>query len=280
MNSVSAFASPEPERATRRTEPRQLLDPRQIEAAELAGYFAGPHGLELVTEMAHDLRSPLSSILVLAQSLRDGQAGAVNETQRRQLGLIYSAALYLCASASDLTELARGDRLVDPAPAPFSVREVLLAVRDMVRPMAEEKGLRVELEFPWPDQRLGQTRPLSRALLNLTTNALKFTERGHVAIGGRATGPTRVEFWVQDTGPGIQATSLGSLYAPVRRPGTLDMRQHFSSSGLGLAITRRLVEAMGAQLLCDSTPGVGTRFRFELDLPLADNVPAAESVAP
>ena len=263
MSSVSA-------RAERRTEPRQL-DPRLLEPNELAGALAGPRGLELVVEMAHDLRSPLSSILVLAESMRDGQAGAVNEAQRRQLGLIYSAALYLCSAASDLTEMARGgSTLHEPEAAPFSVREVLLAVRDMVRPMAEEKGLRVELEFPWPDQRLGHTRPLSRALLNLTTNALKFTERGHVAIGGRATGPSRLEFWVQDTGPGMAAASLASLYTPVRRAASLELRHHFSSSGLGLAITRKLITALGGQLHCDSTPGVGTRFRFELDLPPID----------
>lgn len=264
MTSVSA-------RAERRTEPRQL-DPRTLESTDLAGFLSGPRGMQLVVEMAHDLRSPLSSILVLAESLRDGQAGSVNEAQRRQLGLIYSAALYLCSAASDLTELARGgNRLLEQQPEPFSVREVLLAVRDMVRPMAEEKGLRVELEFPWPDQRLGHTRPLSRALLNLATNALKFTERGHVAIGGRATGPTRVEFWVQDTGPGIEAAALTSLYAPVRRTASLELRHHFSSSGLGLAITRKLVTAMDSQLHCDTTPGVGTRFRFELELPPTDD---------
>lgn len=267
MSAVSAFAAPEPERATRRMEPRQL------ESGDLIGYLSGPRGLDLVVEMAHDLRSPLSSILMLAESLRDGQGGAVNEAQRRQLGLIYSAALSLCSTASDLTELARGGkRLLEPQPGLFSVREVLLAVRDMVRPLAEEKGLRVELEFPWPDQRLGHTRPLSRALLNLTTNALKFTERGHVAIGGRATSRTRVEFSVQDTGPGIQAASLANLYAPVRRAASLELRHHFSSSGLGLAITRKLVTAMGSQLHCDTTPGVGTRFRFELELAPADEV--------
>lgn len=268
MSSVSA-------RATRRTEPRQL-DPQQLESADLAGYLAGPRGFEIVAEMAHDLRSPLSSILVLAESLRDGQAGAVNEAQRRQLGLIYSAALYLCSAANDLTELAcGGNRLHEPEAAPFSVREVLLAVRDMVRPMAEEKGLQIELEFPWPDQRLGYVRPLSRALLNLTTNALKFTERGHVVIGGRATGPSRVEFWVQDTGPGISTPSLANLYAPVRRAASLELRHHFSSSGLGLAITRNLITAMDSQLYCDTTPGVGTRFRFELELPAIDETAPA-----
>jgi len=83
----------------------------------------GSEDLEWVVEMAHDLRSPLSSILVLAESLRDGRSGGVNDVQKRQLGLIYSAALYLCAEASDLTELMRGsDRLADrSAASPLAV---------------------------------------------------------------------------------------------------------------------------------------------------------------
>src|SRR6266536_5754376 len=92
--------------------------------------------------MAHDLRSPLSAILALAETLRDGRSGGVNEVQKHQLGLIYSAALYLCAEASDLTELMRGtDRLSDLEPVPFSLADTLGAVRGMVQPMVEEKGL-------------------------------------------------------------------------------------------------------------------------------------------
>ncbi len=229
----------------------------------------GPEDLEWVVEMAHDLRSPLSSILVLAEALRDGRSGGVNDVQRRQLGLIYSAALYLCAEASDLTELVRGsDRLAEREPVAFSLTDMLDAVRGMVQPMVEEKGLELVVRTLEPDRRLGHPRPLSRVLLNLATNAIKFTERGRVVIGARALDATRVELSVRDTGPGIAPEALPGVFQAFPH-GRLGLRQHFSSAGLGLTICRKLVAAMGAELRVSSLPKRGTRFHFELALPPA-----------
>src|SRR5438132_1338546 len=96
-----------------------------FEPRDVASWFGGPDGLELVVEMAHDLRSPLTSIIFLAETLQLGHTGSVNEVQRRQLELIRSAALSLCATASNVLELARGGhRLVDREAAPFSIRDV------------------------------------------------------------------------------------------------------------------------------------------------------------
>src|SRR2546422_9218958 len=78
------------------------------EPDNLAACLSSPGGLELVVEMAHDLRSPLTSILFLAEALQRGQSGPVTDAQRRALGLVYSAALSLCGAASDVLELAQG----------------------------------------------------------------------------------------------------------------------------------------------------------------------------
>src|SRR5207247_1753074 len=122
--------------------------------------------------------------------------------QRRQRGLSYSAALCLCTAANDVLELARGgDRLADREPRPFSIVEVFKSVRDMVQPIAEEKGLPLHLKPARPDWRLGHARALSRVLLNLTTNALKFTEQGFVELAARPLDAARVEFSIRDTGP-------------------------------------------------------------------------------
>ncbi|HXH63415.1 MAG TPA: ATP-binding protein, partial [Gemmatimonadales bacterium] len=112
-------------------------------------------------------------------------------------------------------------------------------------------------------------RALSRVLLNLTTNALKFTEVGSVVVSARVTGPSRMEFAVRDTGPGIDQESMKNLYQPFVR-GDVSRRAKFSGSGLGLAICRKLVAAMGGELQVDSRPGCGTRFWFELELPPAN----------
>jgi signal transduction histidine kinase len=105
-------------------------------------------------------------------------------------------------------------------------------------------------------------------LLNLTTNALKFTDRGVVELTAIDVGPDRVELAVRDTGPGIPPEAMEALFQPWRRA-KLVPRYSLSSTGLGLAICRRLVAAMGAELKVDTRPGWGTRFHFELELPPA-----------
>ena len=234
-----------------------------------ADRLSAPDGLELVVEVAHDLRSPLTSILFLAETLQRGRSGPVNQVQERQLGLIYSAAFGLSSVASDVIELARGgDRLVDLDPIPFSVTDILESVRDIVQPIAEEKSLAVRLTAPEADFRIGHPVALSRVLLNLTTNALKFTAEGSVDVIARQTGARRLEFSVRDTGRGIPPQSMATLFEPFRRR-QKSGEYAFSGSGLGLSICRKLVEAMGSSLSVETTMGTGTRFFFELELPLA-----------
>src|SRR3989442_651309 len=115
-------------------------------------------------------------------------------------------------------ELARGgDRLADKAPRLFSIVEVFGSVRDMVQPVAEEKGLALRLQPARPDWRLGHARALSRVLLNLVTNALKFTDRGFVELTARALDDACVEFSVRDTGPGLDPAMRRALDPPLPR---------------------------------------------------------------
>ena len=246
---------------------RAALDP------DWRNYFSsgvsGVNGQDLIVEVAHDFRSPLTSIMFLAETLRRGQSGAINEHQRHQLGIIYSAALGLVSVASDVIEMVRGaTSLEDQDAAPFSVAGVLEGVRDMVRPMAEEKGLALQIVPPKHDLRIGYAVPLSRALLNLTTNAIKFTDDGFVEVVARSRGRDRVEFAVRDTGRGVNSEAVRTLYHPFRRTRT-ESGFHFSGTGLGLAICRKMIEAMDSELKLDSRAGWGTRFFFELYLPIA-----------
>ncbi|MGH7561607.1 MAG: sensor histidine kinase [Gemmatimonadales bacterium] len=232
--------------------------------------LSGPDGLELVVELAHDLRSPLTSILFLAETMKRARSGPVTPLQERQLGLIYSAAFGLSSVASDVIELARGgDRLVDLDPLPFSVIDILESVRDIVQPIAEEKALEVHIAPPARPTRVGHPVALSRVLLNLTTNALKFTDEGHVEVIATERDGTALEFSVRDTGRGIPAASMEMLFEPFRRR-QRERDYAFSGSGLGLSICRKLVEAMHSELRVDTEADQGTRFHFTLDLPLHD----------
>jgi signal transduction histidine kinase len=242
----------------------------QDAAERFASRLSGPDGLELIVQVAHDLRSPLTSILFLSETLHQARSGPINSVQERQLGLIYSAAFGLSQIANDLIELARGgERLMDRELIPFSVSDILLSVNDIVHPIAEEKGLTVRLRsLEGGDSRVGQPAALSRALLNLTTNALKFTDEGQVELSARAISRSVVEFAVHDTGRGLSPEVLASLFDPFR-PRYVRTDYSFSSSGLGLSICRKLISLMGGELAVQSASGEGTRFSFTLDLPPA-----------
>jgi signal transduction histidine kinase len=136
-------------------------------AQTFAQNLSGSDGLALLMDVAHDLRSPLTSILVLAETLQRGQSGPVSDVQRRQLGLIYTAALGLSSVASDIIEFTQGgDQLVDQEPTVFSVTAMLESVGDIVRPIAEEKHLTVRLLAPTHDERKGHPVALSRTASN------------------------------------------------------------------------------------------------------------------
>src|SRR5947199_165462 len=179
-----------------------VRDALDHDAAEQFGaQLGGANGLDFLVQIVHDLRSPLTSILFLAETLMQERSGPVNERQQRQLGLIYSAAFGLSSLTSDTIELARGgDQLADDRPTPLSVSELLESVCD--------------------------------------------------------------------TGPGINPEALASLFHPFRRSAKAG-RYLFSGTGLGLALTRRLVRAMGSELCLETYPTVGTQFWFDLELPPA-----------
>ncbi len=241
------------------------LDPNWSE--QFASRLSSADGFDLVVELAHDLRSPLTSILFLAETLQRGRSGPLTQVQERQLGLIYSAAFGLSSVASDVIELARGgDRLVDLDPIPFSVADIYESVRDIVLPIAEEKGLGIVVEAADTDFRVGHPVALSRVLLNLTTNALKFTNEGQVEVRCLTREGDNLEFSVRDTGRGIPPAALANLFEPFRRR-QREGEYGFSGSGLGLSICRKLVEAMGATLELETAPNAGTRFYFVLELP-------------
>ena len=136
----------------------------------------------------------------------------------------------------------------------------------MVRPIGEEKGLPINVVLPTVDSRVGYPAAVNRVLVNLTTNALRYTEKGSVSVGCTEMADDVVEFWVVDTGRGIPDNVLAMLYDGFR-PGSVGLR--FSSAGLGLAICRSLLEAMGSTLQVQTAMEKGTRFSFQVKLPVA-----------
>jgi signal transduction histidine kinase len=236
-------------------------------AHRFASRLSGQDAQQLVVEMAHDMRSPLGSILILAERLRYGSGGTLTPIQERQLGLVYSAAFGLSALAGDVIELARGGTtLMDQPSMPFLVSDVLQSIMDILRPMAEEKRLVVRCVGPEADLRVGYQAALNRVLLNLATNAIKFTNAGSVDVTCKQLDRSRIEFSVKDTGRGIPPHVMSNLFEAFRqRQITGDYA--FSSAGLGLSICKKLIAAMGGELGVETELEKGTRFHFVLDLP-------------
>jgi signal transduction histidine kinase len=237
---------------------------KRTDRGKFISRLTGADCADAVVAIAHDIRSPLGSILLLVDSLRRAERTSPNPVRERQLGLIYGAAFGLSTTVSNLIAAARGDGLVQGKPAPFSVSEMMHSVSDIVQPMCEEKGIPLGMEFPDNDARIGYASGIQQALLNLTSNALRYTDAGTVAMGCSEVNGDRVEFWVEDTGPGIPDEVLERLCYGFPPEG---VKLRFSSAGLGLAIVRTLVEAMGSSLQVDSG-NEGTRFSFILSLPI------------
>jgi hypothetical protein len=149
---------------------------------------------------------------------------------------------------------------------------MLTGVLDLVRPTAEEKRLEVRVTKLHSEHRIGHPIPISRVLLNLTTNALKFTHSGRVELSAESVSGSVVRFAVRDTGAGIEPEAMATLYQSFRREPLRESGYCFSGTGLGLAICRRLVKAMGSELHVYTRPGWGTRFYFEVDLPPASSL--------
>ncbi|MCU0649115.1 MAG: HAMP domain-containing histidine kinase [Gemmatimonadaceae bacterium] len=221
---------------------------------------------QLLVDVAHDLRSPLASVLFLVEQVRRGASGPLTPLMERQLGLVYSAAAGMSAVVSDLMEVGRGGaHLVHGPPVPFSVSELLRGVRDLVQPLAVEKGLALRVTCAVDaDLRMGHPAALRRVLLNLATNAVKFTARGSVDLLAEAKERDVLHFTVRDSGRGLPSRVLEALGDEASAPTAA-----FSSAGLGLAICRRLVTHMRGELEVTSEPNRGTVARIAVALALA-----------
>ncbi|HEY9237500.1 MAG TPA: ATP-binding protein [Burkholderiaceae bacterium] len=236
---------------------------------------------QFLATMSHEIRTPMNGVLGALELLR---RSPLDTDQRRLVRTASSSGSSLMTILNDVldhSKIEAGKLILTHAP--FSVHALAVSVIALFRGNAESKGLRLELELE-PDVEewvMGDAQRLKQVVLNLVGNAIKFTERGEVVLriaaqsaeGGRAG----VLFEVRDTGIGIPAESMGSLFQPFHQvDGTRSRRR--GGTGLGLAISQRIVEAMGGHIDVKSRPGLGSRFRFGLALePDRSGVHAAQN---
>jgi CheY-like chemotaxis protein len=242
--------------AQRKSRPRRAPAGRGRRAIEIA--LAG---------LAHDIRTPLNGIVVLAQLL---QAADLPEREQRWAAAIKGAADHLAQLTTIVVDAAKAGtkRLVLRA-EPFSPRELAQSVAASLAARAEGKGLATEVSIAGdlPERVTGDAVRLRSALENLIDNAVKFTERGSVKFAVSAAradrGRVRLTFDVTDSGIGIVAADLKKLFHPFAQASE-DVARRYGGAGLGLLFVKRIAEAMGGGLRVASKPGRGSTFRMSV----------------
>ncbi|MDW8123483.1 MAG: response regulator [Geminicoccaceae bacterium] len=221
--------------------------------------------------VSHDMREPLNSLLGMARLLRETPLDA---EQTRCVEAVIEAGEALLTLVNDLLDLSRIDAgRLELAPEPVAIRPFLERVLALSRGRAAAKGLALELAVApsVPETLLFDPGRLRQVLLNLLGNALKFTMQGRIALAASAEPQANgvlLRLEVADSGIGMTADELARLFRPWTQVGAGSGRL-YGGSGLGLALARRIVEAMGGRIACTSRPGEGTTFTVELPLAIA-----------
>lgn len=223
----------------------------------------------LLRDVSHDLRSPLNSVLFLAEALASEHSGSLSDVQRRQASVLYTAALSLVSLLNDLIDVARlgdGDA-IEVVSEPFSVEAVLNQVDQLVGPLAAHRGVDLSFRLETLGPRRGDRRILTRLLINLVSNAVQASERGDRVDVGAVQGPgDGLRVIVSDDGQGADVSRLREILRSATVP-EAGMRDRGWTHGLGLAICARLVEAAEGELTVDAAPGEGCRFTVDLPFP-------------
>ncbi|MEO8057950.1 MAG: ATP-binding protein [Burkholderiales bacterium] len=239
---------------------QQALDMAQRSSAVKSQFLA---------TMSHEMRTPLHGILGVTRLLRSAPPGDAAANSAHRLDMIERTGAHLLGLINDVLDYSKieGGHL-RMEPAAFDLSALVESVADLTHVSAAEKGLALTLDVqaPSPCWVHADASRLRQVLLNLTGNAVKFTERGYVHLSVRRETSGSTTFEVTDTGPGIGADQHELIFAAFHQADGSFGRKH-GGTGLGLTISRELARAFGGDLACAQAPAGGARFVFTLPLP-------------
>lgn len=243
---------------------------------------------DFLSSMSHELRTPLSAILGFAQLIESGMPQPT-PSQKRSVDQILQAGWYLLELINEILDLAliESGRL-SLSLEPVSLAEVMLECETMVESQAAKRGIRVTFpQFSLPCFVSADRTRLKQVLINLLSNAIKYnTSGGTVALKCVNVSPQRIRICVEDTGEGLNPAKIAQLFQPFNRLGQEANTEQ--GTGIGLVMTKRLIELMGGVIGVESIVGKGSVFWIEMDLTeerelhpeLASLAPALQSQVP
>ena len=217
-----------------------------------------------LASMSHELRTPLNAIIGFTGTLLMRLPGPLTADQEKQLQTIQSSGRHLLSLINDLLDLAKIESgKVQLNLEPIACKAILQEVATALAPLAESKGLKFEVKLPSRDFEVRtDRRALSQILLNLATNAVKFTEKGYVRLEllqRRENGGGLTEISVQDSGVGIKPEDQAKLFQAFVQVG-LSSSRRFEGTGLGLHLSQKLCGLLGGHINLRSEPGKGSTF--------------------
>ncbi len=224
---------------------------------------------QFTARTSHELRTPLSAIIVFSDLALREAYGPLNDKLQNALEHVLNSARHLKGVISDILDISKIEAgELEIVEAPFDVSCLIEALDGSCKIMAEEKGLeyQVHLDPVMPERLIGDEGRIIQILLNLSGNAIKFTDMGTVEVGIFHVGDDHWGFNVSDTGPGIPEDQFDSIFKVYRQLDPSFQKGKNEGTGLGLAITKHLVEQMGGVIQFESRLGIGTT--FEVVLPL------------
>ena len=239
---------------------------RDLQAARDQALEASKAKSDFVANISHEIRTPLTPIIGFAEALLD--EGEISKSQRQSLRTIIRNSRHLLTLINDILDLSKieANRLTVEKLAvnPF---DLLQDIESLVGMQAREKGLEFDIQYEYPIPGLITTDPLrlKQILMNLATNAVKFTERGFVRVTARYESAARqLVIQVSDSGIGISEDKRQQLFQAFSQADSSTTRE-YGGTGLGLYISQRLARMLGGGIEMDSVPGVGSRFLLRVD---------------